>query len=308
MVTLTLTDQSGNTSSATAQVTISDNLAPTVITQNVILYLDENHQAAVSPSQINNGSFDNVEITALSLDRSEFTADDLGEQTVTLTVTDSSGNRGTGTAQVTIQESGPPIPLTNQTFTLAEHSPGETFVGVVLGQTILGSLQQWRIEAPDFDQDSVPVVRIDANTGVLRVTDADDLDFETNPTITAFVTVSNGIEDSDPIAITLSLTDQNEAPSLALANLFPRLSETLDTTTALKVADIVIADDGLGSNRLTIAGTDPELFEIQGSALYLKADTTLDFDIKTLLLHRGHRGRCHCWDHCRRCGPFCHCP
>lgn len=281
-VTLTLTDQSGNTASAIAQVTIADNLAPTVVTQDVILYLDENNQATLSPSQVENGSSDNVQITALDLDRTEFTADDLGVQTVILTVTDSSGNSSTGTAQVTVQESGPPTPLLGQVFTLAENTPGETFVGSVLGQTTLGTLQNWRIEAPDVDQDSVPVVRIDANTGVLRVTDADDLDFETNPTLTAFVTVSNGIEDSEPTAITLALTDQNEVASLTLSNLYPRLSESLDTSTALKVADIAIADDGLGSNQLAIAGTDPELFEINGSALYLKAGINLDFDAKPL--------------------------
>ena len=52
---------------------------------------------AIFSDQIDNGSVDGCGgPVALSIDRSSFTCDDLGPQTVTLTVTDQSNNAGTG--------------------------------------------------------------------------------------------------------------------------------------------------------------------------------------------------------------------
>ena len=42
------------------------------------------------------------------------------------------------------------------------------------------------------------------------------------------------------------------------------LAEDTDTTARIKVADIVIADDGLGTNDLSLSGADADLFEIDG--------------------------------------------
>jgi len=42
------------------------------------------------------------------------------------------------------------------------------------------------------------------------------------------------------------VTDVNEAPSVALANVVTTLSETTNMSSRIKVADIVVTDDGLG--------------------------------------------------------------
>jgi hypothetical protein len=47
------------------------------------------------------------------------------------------------------------------------------------------------------------------------------------------------------------------------------------------VAEISIADDGLGTNTLTLSGVDAISFEIQGNSLYLKAGEVLDFETKS---------------------------
>ncbi|MGX7953822.1 hypothetical protein ACWPM1_14825, partial [Tsuneonella sp. HG249] len=43
----------------------------------------------------------------------------------------------------------------------------------------------------------------------------------------------------------------------------------------LKVADIAVTDDGLGTNTLGLTGANAALFEIVGSQLFLKAGQTL---------------------------------
>ena len=76
---------------------------------------------------------------------------------------------------------------------------------------------------------------------------------------------------------TLSLTDVNEAPTVSLLNSVTVLSEGLDTSTRIKVADININDDAQGTNTTSLSGADADLFEIVGTELYLKAGSGLDF-------------------------------
>jgi subtilisin-like proprotein convertase family protein len=107
------------------------------------------------------------------------------------------------------------------------------------------------------------------------------LDFETNPQLDVTIEVDDaaigaGIEDSD--ALTVAVTDVNEAPSVALTNVTTAIDENTDTTAAIKVADIVVTDDALGSESLSLSGADAATFEIVGTELFIKAGTVLDFE------------------------------
>ena len=68
----------------------------------------------------------------------------------------------------------------------------------------------------------------------------------------------------------------NQAPTVALANAIASLPE--NSATPVKVADIVVSDDGFGTNDLSLTGHDAASFEIVGTELYLKAGVTLDFE------------------------------
>ncbi|AZQ68890.1 hypothetical protein EF888_18210 [Silicimonas algicola] len=109
------------------------------------------------------------------------------------------------------------------------------------------------------------------------------LDFETLPSLSISVDVddttigaSGSVESSAPL--TLPVTDSNDAPVVTLANVVASVSEDQNLTAALKVADIVVTDDALGTNALTLSGADAALFEIVGTELFLKAGTALDFE------------------------------
>jgi hypothetical protein len=83
-------------------------------------------------------------------------------------------------------------------------------------------------------------------------------------------------------AVTFAVIDLNEAPTaLSLANTIPSLAENTSTASRIKVADIVIADDNLGSNPISLSGVDAASFEVVDTALFLKAGTVLNFEAKT---------------------------
>ncbi len=107
------------------------------------------------------------------------------------------------------------------------------------------------------------------------------LDFETNKDLTITIELDDpdlpgSPEDSALVAV--SITDINEAPSLHLNNVITTLAEDTDTTAAVKVADIVVFDDALGTNIVGLAGDDAGLFMVTGSQLFIKAGTVLDFE------------------------------
>lgn len=78
--------------------------APTARCQNLTVNLPSNDSAVtISPSQINNGSFDtDGTIVSYLLSQSVFSCNDLGSKTVTLTVTDNHGATGSCTATVAV--------------------------------------------------------------------------------------------------------------------------------------------------------------------------------------------------------------
>lgn len=79
--------------------------------------------------------------------------------------------------------------------------------------------------------------------------------------------------------LVINITDVNEPPSaISLINAISTLAENSPTSSALKLADIVVSDDALGTNTLSLSATDATSFEIVGAALYLKAGVALDFE------------------------------
>jgi predicted extracellular nuclease len=88
--------------------------------------------------------------------------------------------------------------------------------------------------------------------------------------------------DHDPLILGFNF-DVNDAPVVTLANVVTQLPENSATGNRLKVADIVVTDDTLGINLLSLSGADSALFEIIGTELFLKAGVALDFEANSSL-------------------------
>lgn len=96
------TDISGLTSQCQSNVQFSDTIPPTPFCQNATVFLEQTGQVTISPSAIDNGSYDNCQITSMTLDKTTFDCIDIGVNVVTMTVSDGSGNDSNCTAQVTV--------------------------------------------------------------------------------------------------------------------------------------------------------------------------------------------------------------
>ena len=94
----------------------------------------------------------------------------------------------------------------------------------------------------------------------------------------------SSLSGSTPVSATFNLlvTDVNEVPTaLAFANTTSSLAENTSTSVRIKVADIVVTDDALGTETIALAGADATRFELEGNSLYLKAGTVLNYEAKS---------------------------
>jgi hypothetical protein len=108
IVTLTATDVNGNSSSCTANITVEDNIAPVAQCQDLTIQLGMNGSASITVADIENGSTDACGVSGLVLDVTNFGIGDVGDNTVTLTVTDANGNSNSCTAVVTVENNFAP--------------------------------------------------------------------------------------------------------------------------------------------------------------------------------------------------------
>jgi len=99
--TWTATDACNNSTSCVQTITVRDITPPVAICKPVTITL-VNGTASITTADINNNSTDNCSPMTYSLSKSTFNCSNLGANTVTLTVTDVSGNSSTCTATVTV--------------------------------------------------------------------------------------------------------------------------------------------------------------------------------------------------------------
>ena len=108
-VTLTVTDNNGNTATCTSTVTVEDNVAPIAMCQDITVQLDATGNVSITAADLDAGSTDACGIATTTIDISNFDCSNIGANTVTLTVTDVNGNVSTCTSTVTVEDNVAPI-------------------------------------------------------------------------------------------------------------------------------------------------------------------------------------------------------
>ncbi|WP_034060658.1 HYR domain-containing protein [Lacinutrix jangbogonensis] len=107
-ITLTVTDNNGKTDTCTTTITVVDQILPTVSCKSFTATLNSSGTVAINLSDVLDSYDDNCEVASVILSKNSFTCNDLGNNSVTITVTDISGNLETCTAVVTVVDTEAP--------------------------------------------------------------------------------------------------------------------------------------------------------------------------------------------------------
>jgi hypothetical protein len=95
IVTLTASDTYGNTASNQATVTVVDLTAPVITPKDITISLDANGSASIVAADVSS-VIDNCTLDTTTIDISNFTCENIGENIVTITAKDASGAGPTG--------------------------------------------------------------------------------------------------------------------------------------------------------------------------------------------------------------------
>ncbi|MDG1742036.1 MAG: gliding motility-associated C-terminal domain-containing protein, partial [Crocinitomicaceae bacterium] len=134
VVTWTAIDAYGNTSSATQDVNVFDTVSPVIDLVDIDFTLDALGEGNIVFDDIDNGTTDNCGIATITLSQTDFNCDNVGNNVVTVTVTDNSGNVSTEEVNVFVNASafcgdaswdGPAVP---EAFTPNDNGINDYFV------------------------------------------------------------------------------------------------------------------------------------------------------------------------------------
>ncbi|MCG8411609.1 MAG: gliding motility-associated C-terminal domain-containing protein, partial [Bacteroidales bacterium] len=144
-ITLTVTDEYGNTNQCSFNINTIDTIPPIAICQDITTQLDPNTGiATISPSNINNGSFDNCGLISLSISQSNFDCTHLGDNIVTLTVNDEFGNTSTCNATVHVEyQTTPNITINPSADTICNNER----LNIAISSNINATLFSWTANA-----------------------------------------------------------------------------------------------------------------------------------------------------------------
>ncbi len=181
-VTLTATDNLGNSSSCVANVTVNDVTPPTASCQNTTAFIDALGMATIVAGDIDGGSTDNCSGFTLSASQTSFNCGNIGSVPVTLTVTDAGSNTATCSATVTVADNTPPTALC-QNHTLVLNGSGSatlTVANINNGSSDNCGLSTLALSQTAFNCSNIG----SSNTVTLTVTDVNSLVSSCTATVT----------------------------------------------------------------------------------------------------------------------------
>lgn len=248
-VTLTVTDNSGNTDTCHATVTIVDSVSPVAVCQNITVYLDGAGNATITAADIDGGSTDNCSISSYSASQTSFTCANIGANAVTLTVTDGSGNTDNCSATVTVVDSVSPVAVCQNITVFLDGSGNATITAADIDG---GSTDNCSISSYSASQTSFTCANIGANSVTLTVTDGSGNTDNCSATVTVADTTS-------PVAVCQNLTvylNSAGTASITGADIDAGSSDNCSINSySASPSSFTCAD--IGANSVTLTVTDP---------------------------------------------------
>jgi|GEM_PF-1292790 len=278
IVEYTATDENGNTTSCSFTITVEDDEAPIAVCQDITIQLDAAGNATIAAGTIDSGSTDNCGIDTLSIDIDTFTCAEIGDNMVTLTVTDTAGLTSSCTATVTVEDITPPVTVC-QDITVNLDATGTVTIDPALLDGGSTDACGTGILTYSATPDTFTCAEVGDNSVILTVTDENG----NSATCEATVTV---MDDTAPILVCQDITvslDINGLASIVPTNVIA----SLDDACGIDATEVDIDDfscDDLGTSILvTVFAND-----VNGNIVTCTATVTVvdelepQFDIGTL--------------------------
>jgi hypothetical protein len=169
-VYLIIADASGNKDSALSIITVLDTIVPNAIAQNRTIYLNSSGIATLSALQVNNGSTDVCGIASMGLNKTSFDCSNLGNNNVTLTVTDVNGNVKTTTSTIAVLDTIKPMVSLNSGIVLYLNAQGA--LGVSTSQFVSSSSDNCSIASTTINPSNINCSHLGITPIMVTITDA----------------------------------------------------------------------------------------------------------------------------------------
>ncbi|MGV6818004.1 MAG: tandem-95 repeat protein [Thiotrichales bacterium] len=278
-LTVLSTDASGATDSDTVAITINAVNDEQSLDTNAGLTLNEGATASITSAMLATTDVDNtpaeisysvttlpgngqLELTTASgVAINSFTQDDIdnnrlvyvhnGTETTTdsfdFTVNDLAGTSSSGTFNITVTlvNDNAPVITASQSFSISELAANNTSLGNVAATDAdtATTLSAWTITAGNTDG----IFAIDPASGELTIADSTHLDFDTTPSYTLSLTVSDGTNTSAVETVSITVTD---------------VATAITAAQSFTIAENVSNTDPVGT--VVTTGDTPKTFSIIG--------------------------------------------
>ena len=237
-VEFTATDVNGNTSTCTFTVTVQDTELPVAVCQDITIQLDALGAASITAADIDGGSSDNCGVASISASQTDFDCSDVGDNNITLTVTDVNGNTSTCVAVVTVEDVTAPVVACTDITVILDVNGTVTINGTDIDG---GSSDACGIATYELDIDTFDCSNVGDNPVTLTVTDVNG----NSASCTATVTV---IDDIAPDLVCMDITlelDENGFASIVPEDVMANNTDACGIlTTGVDIEDFSCADIG----------------------------------------------------------------
>ncbi|MFP4500508.1 MAG: immunoglobulin-like domain-containing protein [Candidatus Hydrogenedentota bacterium] len=265
-VTLTVTDEAGNSATCDATVTVVDTIDPAVTCQDAQVALDADGTATITAEDVVASSTDNCAIDSTDLSQTSFTCAEVGENTVTVTVTDAAGNTGTCEATVTVVDDIDPT-VTTLDATAALDAAGSASISTA--DVVDTAADNCAVESVILSQDTFGCADVGANTVTVTVTDVNG----NTASAEATVTVEDNIAPTvTPLDVEVAL-DANGGADISTEDVVAESGDNCGID-AIQLSKDTFGCADLGANVVTVTATD-----VNGNATTAEATVTVTDDI-----------------------------
>ena len=250
-IILTADDSNGNIQTCSFTVTLQDFTSPTVVCQDITVYLDASGSASITTNDVFQSGTDNCgTISQVSVSPNTFDCSNLGDITVMLTVNDGHENTATCTANVTVNDTIAPI-VVCQDVAIYLDANGSASINTndifQSGTDNCGIINQTFVSPSTFDCSN-----LGDNTVTLTIDDGNG----NTANCTATVTVN---DNTIPTVICQNITvnlDANGSASISTADVLQSASDNCSTINQVSVLPNTFDCSNLGDNTVTLTIND----------------------------------------------------